>query len=71
MIAAESISELKASLREDQISKNEASSPFGNSGDMVVFPETEEEIAAVLKHSDSNGLTINIMGGGTKRGSVA
>ncbi|MGN7176693.1 FAD-binding oxidoreductase [Paenibacillus sp. FSL R5-0490] len=68
MIAAESISALKNYFREDQISKSEASNPFGNSGDMVVFPETEEEIAAVLKHADSNGLTITIMGGGTKRG---
>ncbi|PAE23711.1 FAD-binding oxidoreductase [Bacillus sp. 7894-2] len=68
MIAAESISALKTYLREDQIVQKKDSSPFGNSGNMVVFPETEEEITAVLKHADSNGLTINIMGGGTKRG---
>ncbi|KON87676.1 lactate dehydrogenase [Sporosarcina globispora] len=68
MIAAESISALKTYFREDQIGNNEASSPFGNSGDMVVFPETEGEIAAVLKHADLNGLTISIIGGGTKRG---
>jgi glycolate oxidase FAD binding subunit len=68
LIAAESISTLKTFFRENQIVHNEASSLFGNSGDVVVSPETEEEIAALLKHADSNGLTINIMGGGTKRG---
>ncbi|WZP05930.1 FAD-binding oxidoreductase [Cytobacillus pseudoceanisediminis] len=68
LIAAESISALKTYFREDQIIKNEVSSPFGNSGEMIILPETEDEIAAALKHADLNGLTINIMGSGTKRG---
>ncbi len=68
LIAAESISTLKTYFREDQISKYEVSSRLGNSGELLVLPETEDEIAAVLKHADLNGLTINIMGGGTKRG---
>lgn len=69
MIEAESMSELKGFLREDQIIKTKKESyPFGNSGHVLVFPESEEDISAVLKHADSNGLTITVMGGGTKRG---
>jgi glycolate oxidase FAD binding subunit len=69
LIASESISELQTILREDQLSAYEKDShPFGNSGHVKAYPESEEEISAVLKYANSNGLTINILGGGTKRG---
>lgn len=69
MIASESMSELKTILREDQMLAGEKDShPFGNSGNLKVYPESEEDISAVLEYANSNGLKINIMGGGTKRG---
>jgi len=42
--------------------------PLGNSGQVSVFPTSEEEIAAVLKYANDTGKTITVMGGGTKRG---
>nr|WP_264804483.1 FAD-binding oxidoreductase [Cytobacillus sp. NCCP-133] len=63
------MSALKKLLNEEQIFRDEAVfNPYGNSGEVTVYPETEEEISAVLKYANSNKLTINITGGGTKRG---
>ncbi|MBT2689762.1 FAD-binding oxidoreductase [Bacillus sp. ISL-47] len=63
------MSELKTILREDQLIEGEKEvHPFGNSGHVKAYPESEEDISGVLKYANSNGLTINIMGGGTKRG---
>ncbi|NNV01745.1 MULTISPECIES: FAD-binding oxidoreductase [Bacillales] len=41
---------------------------LGNHGLYEVFPETEEEIAAVLRAAYEQGWTVIPMGGGTKRG---
>ncbi|WP_026581207.1 FAD-binding oxidoreductase [Bacillus sp. J33] len=69
MIAAESMNVLKDYLKEEQVLPNEkVSHPFGNSGDVIVYPKTEEDITAVLNYANTSGLTVNIMGGGTKRG---
>ncbi|WP_174732303.1 FAD-binding oxidoreductase [Mesobacillus harenae] len=69
MITAESMNELKEFIREDLVmaGENEAH-PFGNSGHAVVYPESEEDISAILKYANTKGLTITVMGGGTKRG---
>ncbi|NGQ96687.1 FAD-binding oxidoreductase [Brevibacillus sp. SYP-B805] len=41
---------------------------LGNHGAYEVFPETEEEIAAVLQAAHAHSLSVIPMGGGTKRG---
>jgi glycolate oxidase FAD binding subunit len=37
-------------------------------GKIVALPRTTEEVAAILRHADENRLTVEIVGGGTKRG---
>ncbi|WP_453997540.1 FAD-binding oxidoreductase [Bacillus nitroreducens] len=44
------------------------SNPYGNSGYVIVYPKTEEEIVSLLKYANSNGKKISIISGGTKRG---
>jgi glycolate oxidase FAD binding subunit len=46
----------------------EPSHVLGNHGSYEVFPETEEEIAAVLRAAHEHSLSVIPMGGGTKRG---
>lgn len=46
----------------------ESSHVLGNHGSHEVFPESEEEIAAVLRAAHEQGWTVIPMGGGTKRG---
>lgn len=61
--------ELKGVIRKECIKENENDDAYyGNSGKIMVTPETEEEIAAVLKYANSNGKTISILSGGTKKG---
>jgi glycolate oxidase FAD binding subunit len=42
--------------------------PLGNSGQLSVFPTSEEEIAAILTYANEYGKKITVTGGGTKRG---
>ncbi|MFC4076291.1 FAD-binding oxidoreductase [Salinithrix halophila] len=42
--------------------------PLGNCGDQVVVPETEDQIAKILRHADHRGWKVTITGGGSKRG---
>lgn len=61
--------ELKGVIREECIKENEIDNAYyGNSGKIMVTPETEEEIVAVLKYANSNGKSITILSGGTKKG---
>lgn len=61
--------ELKDVIGEDIIKENNSQSSYlGNSGEIVVAPETEEEIAKLLNYANLKGKTISIVSGGTKRG---
>ncbi|WP_462411768.1 FAD-binding oxidoreductase [Neobacillus sp. Marseille-QA0830] len=42
--------------------------PLGNDGIVVVYPQTEDEIASVLKFANDNSKNVAVIGGGTKRG---
>jgi glycolate oxidase FAD binding subunit len=69
LIATELLSELKSILRDSQIQVEENENhPLGNSGRVTVYPQSEEEMANVLKYADSSGKKVTIVGGGTKRG---
>jgi glycolate oxidase FAD binding subunit len=69
LIATEILSELKSVLRENQIEVVENENhPLGNSGYVTVYPQSEEEIANILKYADGSGKKVTIVGGGTKRG---
>lgn len=67
LVTAELLTELKAVLPETDM-KGEESHPLGNSGRIIVYPTTEEEIAAILTYANGNGKQISVAGGGTKRG---
>ncbi|PLT34506.1 FAD-binding oxidoreductase [Bacillus sp. V5-8f] len=67
MITAELLTELQAFLPQEQIKEGEKHS-LGNSGQVVVFPKSEEEISRVLKYANDNGKTVYVEGGGTKKG---
>jgi glycolate oxidase FAD binding subunit len=69
LLATEFLSELKSILRGSQIQVEENERhPLGNSGRVTVYPQSEEEIANVLKYADNSGKKVTIVGGGTKRG---
>ncbi|MFB3166974.1 FAD-binding oxidoreductase [Neobacillus sp. 179-C4.2 HS] len=68
LITDESLTELKAYFKDIQISEEDQHHPFGNSGRVTIFPKTEQEISTVLAYANTNGHSVFIMGGGTKRG---
>jgi glycolate oxidase FAD binding subunit len=68
LITDESLTELKAYFKDIQISEEDQHHPFGNSGRVTIFPKTEQEISTVLVYANTNGHSVFIMGGGTKRG---
>ncbi|MCM3766907.1 FAD-binding oxidoreductase [Neobacillus niacini] len=69
MITAELLEDLKAILPEERIAvDNEQGHPLGNSGKVTVYPNSEEEIANILRYANDNGKKISVVGGGTKRG---
>ncbi|MFO1442331.1 FAD-binding oxidoreductase [Bacillus sp. Bva_UNVM-123] len=69
MQTTEILTDLKNLIDEDRLEElSGISHPLGNCGDVKVSPYTEEEIAAILKYANRNGLTVSIIGGGTKRG---
>lgn len=69
MIATKLVEDLASFIPKERIKEGEnPHHPLGNSGQVSVFPTSEEEIAAVLKYANDNGKTITVMGGGTKRG---
>ncbi|TYR79450.1 FAD-binding oxidoreductase [Priestia megaterium] len=69
MIAEKLLADLKLILAEEQVNEEEASAhPLGNSGQVEVYPKSEEEISSILKYANENGKKISVIGGGTKRG---
>ena len=58
-----------AETMEGKIQRAEEQSHFlGNHGSYIAFPETEEEIASIVKTAHDHRLSVITMGGGTKRG---
>ncbi|WP_409305083.1 FAD-binding oxidoreductase [Peribacillus sp. SCS-155] len=69
MITANLLSELHAILPLGRVKEGDLlGHPLGNGAQVEVYPETEEEIAAVLKFANDNGKKVNVAGGSTKRG---
>jgi glycolate oxidase FAD binding subunit len=68
LITAELLSELRAILPEERVKEGERNHPLGNCGKFHVIPQSEEEIIAILQFATKNSKTVNIEGGGTKRG---
>ncbi|WP_423409769.1 FAD-binding oxidoreductase [Heyndrickxia sp. MSNUG] len=69
MITAGIFTELKSFFPEAQIlDEGIEANAFGNGGSITVFPNTEEEIASLLKYANETNKTINVIGCGTKRG---
>ncbi|MED4204819.1 FAD-binding oxidoreductase [Neobacillus mesonae] len=69
MVTSKLLTGLSSFIAEEQISGGTLNSPLlGNNGDITVFPKTEQEIVGILKYANENGMKVNIMGGGTKRG---
>lgn len=63
------IDELKTVIHEERIRMSDTPSSFlGNSGHIIVAPETEEEITNLLNYANNNKKTISIVSGGTKKG---
>lgn len=65
--------ELKAGLRsvipEDRLEEETESDQWlGNNGQLVIYPQTEQEISRVLKYANEHEMKVNIVSGGTKRG---
>lgn len=68
MISTGILTELQAILPKDRVIEGEPNHPLGNSGLVNVYPQSEEEIATILKYANDNGKKVNIEGRGTKRG---
>lgn len=68
MIAAELMADLMKFIPEERIEEGKHDQLFGNSGKIVVTPQTEQEIASVLKYANENGKKVNVVSGGTKKG---
>ncbi|RFU64352.1 FAD-binding oxidoreductase [Bacillus sp. V59.32b] len=69
MITTDLLSDLKSIVSEEQlIDRKNTSHPLGNSGQVTVYPKSEDEIANVLKYANDNGKKIAVVAGGTKRG---
>lgn len=61
--------DLTAFLSEKQVQTGEYQPhPLGNSGNVTVYPQSEEEISSILRYANSHGKKVCIVGGGTKRG---
>jgi glycolate oxidase FAD binding subunit len=69
MITAELLEDLKSILPEEQIAvEDDKGHLLGNSAMLTVYPNSEEQIANILRYANDNGKKINVVGGGTKRG---
>lgn len=68
MITAELLTGLKAIIPENRVREGEQNHLLGNSGQVKVYPQTEDEIAIILKYANDNGNKVYVEGGGTKRG---
>lgn len=68
MKTVELLTELQTLIPEEQIIEGETSHPLGNSGQVKVFPKSEDEIVSILKYANVNGKKVFVEAGGTKRG---
>lgn len=69
MITTDLLSDLKSIVPEEQLMEGENKNHLlGNSGQVSVYPKSEDEIANVLKYANDNGKKIAVEAGGTKRG---
>lgn len=69
MMTSAVLDELKNIINEARIQENHSpSTRLGNDGQIIVAPETEEEIANLLNYANKNNKTITIVSGGSKRG---
>lgn len=69
MIVADLMAGLQTVIPKEQIEVGENSqSPFGNSGQLIVYPKTEQEICLLLKYANDHEKKITVAGAGTKRG---
>jgi glycolate oxidase FAD binding subunit len=63
----ELVKDLKNAVSEERI-KEGMVDRFGNGGDLIVYPGTEEEIASILSYANDNGKKVIVEGKGTKKG---
>jgi glycolate oxidase FAD binding subunit len=63
----ELVADLKNTVSEERI-KEGMVDRFGNGGDLIVYPGTEEEIASILSYANDNGKKVIVEGKGTKKG---
>ncbi|MEH7308053.1 FAD-binding oxidoreductase [Neobacillus drentensis] len=68
MITAELLTELKAIVPVERIKEGEQNHPLGNTSRVKVYPQSEEEIVAILKYANEKGKSVIVEGNGTKRG---
>lgn len=68
MLTEELLTELRTVLPEDQVIEGEKNHPLGNCGNVMVIPKSEAEIIAIVQYAFKNSKSLNIQGGGTKRG---
>ncbi|WP_425710890.1 FAD-binding oxidoreductase [Fictibacillus sp. Mic-4] len=62
------VTELEKIVDEKRIVKSGDEDPFGNLGKCTVYPQTEEEISAILTYASKNGRKVFVEGSGTKKG---
>jgi glycolate oxidase FAD binding subunit len=68
LFTEELITELKAIIPEERITEGQQNHPLGNAGRVNVYPQSEDEIATILKYANENGKKVFVEGNGTKRG---
>ncbi|WP_042460588.1 FAD-binding oxidoreductase [Neobacillus dielmonensis] len=69
MVTDELIAKISSTYPELEIENGLVSiHPLGNDGKVVVYPQTEEEIASVLRFANENQNSVVVMAGGSKRG---
>ena len=68
MITAELLTEVRALIPGGRVVEGESDQLLGNNGVVLVYPQTEEEISAILKYANENGKKVFVEGNGTKRG---
>ncbi|MDF1508449.1 FAD-binding oxidoreductase [Robertmurraya sp. DFI.2.37] len=69
MITSDLLNDLQIIVSDERVVKGQNGDDFlGNSGRIVVKPESEEEITKILQYANAHNRKISIAAGGTKRG---
>ncbi|MFP7298197.1 FAD-binding oxidoreductase [Neobacillus niacini] len=68
LIVDESLAEIKSLFKDLHLNEEVQDHPLGNSGRIIIFPKTEEEISSIVSYANNKGLSLFIMGNGSKRG---